>query len=187
VSLGIGLKVAALLRSRGFKVLLTRDADKTVSLAQRVNTTNAYRCADLLISIHANSSQSGMASGIETFCLKQSLFAHRVSMLPTQYRSIVTNQQTARYAYGNLLAESLQKNIVGSVQKINPSVVDRAVKYAVAQMLLGIDIPGALIEVGFLTNKKEAKLLGSTDYHRMLARGIVRGIVLYFKHAQKSG
>jgi len=54
VNLAIGLEVAALLRAGGFQVLLTRDVDKTVSLEQRVNMTNAYRCADLLISIHAN-------------------------------------------------------------------------------------------------------------------------------------
>ena len=181
MSLAIGLEVAALLRAGGFQVLLTRDVDKTVSLEQRVNMANAYRCADVLVSIHANSAQVNTASGIETFCLRPSLFNHRVSMCPVQHRSIITDKLTAQYAYGKRLAESLQKNIVRVVQKKNISVVDRSVKYAVAQMLLGIDIPGALIEVGFLTNKKEARLLGNIHYQKILARGIVRGIVLYFK------
>jgi len=81
----------------------------------------------------------------------------------------------------SVLPSYYKKTLYAMCKKQNLSVVDRSVKYAVAQMLLGIDIPGALIEVGFLTNKKEARLLGNSNYQKILARGIVRGIVLYFK------
>lgn len=54
-------------------------------------------------------------------------------------------------------------------------------KSAVTQVLLGVTIPAALIEVGFLTNKYEAALLNTEEYRFLLADGIVSAVCSYLK------
>jgi N-acetylmuramoyl-L-alanine amidase len=59
-------------------------------------------------------------------------------------------------------------------------VVDRKVKFSVTQLLLGAQMPSVLVEVGFLSNPKEAQLLKSAQYQNVLAQGIVDGIMSAF-------
>ncbi|QLH37967.1 MAG: N-acetylmuramoyl-L-alanine amidase [Defluviicoccus sp.] len=60
-------RLAILLRrDQGVRVVLTRDDDKTVSLAHRVEISNAA-AADLFISIHANSLGDARANAVETY------------------------------------------------------------------------------------------------------------------------
>lgn len=59
-------------------------------------------------------------------------------------------------------------------------MVDRNVKFGVSQVLLGAQMPSALIELGFLSNSKEATLLSDKRYQSELVHGIYNGIVSYF-------
>jgi len=61
------------------------------------------------------------------------------------------------------------------------AVKDRTVKESVSQVLLGTDMPAALIELGFLTNPEETKLLTQPAYQTALAQGICNGIESYLK------
>ncbi|MGE0206925.1 MAG: N-acetylmuramoyl-L-alanine amidase, partial [Candidatus Babeliales bacterium] len=60
-------------------------------------------------------------------------------------------------------------------------VVNRKVKQSIAQVLLGADMPSALIEMGFLSNPLETQLLAKADYQYLLAQGICNGIDSYCK------
>jgi len=64
--LSIALKSAQVLKNHGYKVILTRDTDKFLSLWKRVDIANKSN-ADIFISIHANSFYNNSAHGIETF------------------------------------------------------------------------------------------------------------------------
>jgi len=64
--LSIALKSAQVLKNHGYKVILTRDTDKFLSLWKRVDIANKSK-ADIFISIHANSFYNNSAHGIETF------------------------------------------------------------------------------------------------------------------------
>ena len=66
MTLEISQRVRDILKSRGLKkVLLTRDTDKTLSLADRVEFANS-RNADIYVSIHINASVKTEINGIET-------------------------------------------------------------------------------------------------------------------------
>ncbi len=179
----MGLAVANRLRKQGFKVLLTRSSDKTVSIEQRIQSIVRKQPVDLFLSLHANSTGNKNVSGIETFCLHPSLFYQGTKN--DKIVSILHKNRNYLYKLGITFADCLQKNIVQFAKKMNPSIVDRGVKYSVTRMLLGVNMPGALLEVGFISNKNEAKLLAKSDYQAFLVKGICKGVCSYFKELKK--
>ncbi len=66
LTLDIARRLAAALRGGGFEVVMTRDADETVSLHQRVQRANAAR-GDLFLSIHVNTIPTPVRRGVETY------------------------------------------------------------------------------------------------------------------------
>ena len=66
LNLRIALRLEKHLKSSGFRVVLTRRTDVSVSLARRVRIANRYRRA-IFVSIHCNASTTRSASGLETF------------------------------------------------------------------------------------------------------------------------
>lgn len=179
ISLEIGLQLAQLLRQEGFDVFLTRDTDTERLLDQRTMHAHSSK-ADILVSIHANYACNNCASGIETFCLDTSLLKKKFSTLHGQDDQIVSHIIHANYRKSNTLAHFLQQETVGLIRKKKIAVVNRQVKHAVSQVLLGTTIPAVLIELGFLSNKQEAALLKNKHYQTLLAQGICNGIISYF-------
>ena len=55
--------------------------------------------------------------------------------------------------------------------------IDRKVKHSVSQVLLGVQMPVILVEVGFLSHPKESLLLNDAHYQSCIARGICDGIL----------
>jgi len=133
----------------------------------------------LLISIHANYATNSGAAGIETFCLTPHLFRPRYSTL--QQKEKVLKQQYCRYqGYCNTrLARYIQHHVCDAVRSYYPQVINRHVKHAVAQILLGSYMPSVLIEIGFLSNRQEAHLLVTPTYQQKLAYGIYTGVAAY--------
>lgn len=179
VTMNIGVRVAQLLRAQGIDAVLTRDGDQTIALDERTSFANTHN-AHMLVSIHANAApQSEKISGIETFCLNDALFTSK-NKLGNQWDKTMMHQ---RYAQSHRLAQTLHANTVKAAQQHHTHVVDRRVKHSVAQVLVGSSMPSALIEVGFLSNPHEAKLLQSHLYQSALAYGICTGIISYIKNA----
>ena len=65
ITTDVSLRVAKILRSDGFKVYMTRDEDKTLSLQERVDFAEENN-PDIFVSIHVNSSEGTTATGLET-------------------------------------------------------------------------------------------------------------------------
>ena len=62
---------------------------------------------------------------------------------------------------------------------------DRGVKRARFQVLRDIRCPGALVEIGFISNAAEERNLGSAAYIEKLARGLAEGILNYHRSLSK--
>jgi len=183
INLAIGKKLASLLGKNGFSVVMTRGKDENIALEQRIRMLNQKKNPDLLISIHANSAASSKVAGIETFCLNPSLFKIVQGIQDSRCRCILHKCREIQYKKSERLAQLVQKAAVAAAKKLNPSVVCRGTKHAVARMLLGVNYPGVLVEVGFLTNRQEAALLRSDAYQAVIAQGLLVAINSYFKHA----
>lgn len=175
LTLTLGKHIAQLLKKEGCAVFLTRSTDEFVALDDRTTRANAYADIDLFLSIHANHSPNAKAQGIETFCMKPDL----LKMTYEQRNSLLEQLDSQRYTQAQLLASCVQAEVIAHIQAAQKKVIDRSVKYAVSQILIGSRVPVALIEVGFLSHEQEAHLLADRAYQQLIEQGICKGILKY--------
>ena len=133
--------------------------------------------ADLFVSIHANYAANPKACGVETFCLQPHLLKSGFSQLSDAESSCVTDVFNQRCNMSHKLAQSVQRNLCDTIMPYHDESIDRHVKFSVAQVLLGTQMPSVLVEVGFVSHPKEAALLGSESYQNDVANGIYKGIL----------
>lgn len=165
IALSVSKKLQAELLKKGFEVRMIRSSDVFVPLDERTALTNLITEADLFVSIHCNAATNSQAYGLETY---------HVSSLKgsSDYHSLMNmfaNQ-------GKKLATNIQKSIIKDTV---PIIKNRGVKDAFSQVLMGVEAPAVLIELGFVTHEGEAKNLVSHSYQEQLVEGIVDGIQLY--------
>jgi len=171
LTLKLGRRVAEILRVCGYRVHLTRDRDRYVTLPERCRLQRAAK-SDLFVSIHVNAAADRSLSGIETFVLTPAGAASSSGgkVLHTSFRG---NELDANNL---LLGCSLQRSLLRRT-----GAGDRGVKRARFAVLKDISAPGALVEVGFISNPREERLLNDPAYRERIARGIAEGIVYYHR------
>lgn len=178
VCLQLAHKVAALLRDRGVQTFLTRSDDSDCSFAQRTYAANGQG-VDACVSIHANHAPNKNAHGIETFYCDYSLKTTKFSTLTPVELPLLVSWHNDRTSASKKLAASVHSLLVNAVTQMRSDVLDRSVKKAASQLLLGCQVPAILVEVGFLSNEHEEKLLASDDYQTVIAGGIADGVIAY--------
>ena len=166
IVLKIALRLRAILKGKGYAVIMTRTGDTFPSLKDRTNLCNS-RKPDIFISIHCNSASSKTASGIETFCMTPAGEASSSSSVPEKasQKGNRNDKANARLAY------EIQKSVVRYT-----GAADRGIKYARFFVLKNINCPGVLIETGFLSNHSEERKLGTEYYQNAVAKGIANAI-----------
>lgn len=184
VTLQVGLNVATLLRRKGINTLLTRDRDVFVPLDKRTSCMNMDPSHSIFISIHTNSADNKKASGIETFCLSPPLLKRNFKTMSDYSVRLLEYITLDKYKKSQILATRLHHHLILSACQKNHQLIDRHVKHAVSQILLGTIVPSVLIELGFLSNDQEAALLKNAEYQQALAAGICTGILDYFNSAK---
>ncbi len=157
VTLAVGLLVAAYLDATGINAVLTR---KTAAVPWSQATEGddlQARCdianrakTDMFLSIHCNSLDDPSAHGSESYC----------------------------YAFGGK-GQSLAGFVLVPVAAAL-SITNRGVKAANFEVLRNTDMPAALIEMAFISNPAEEKLLGDPAVQSKLAVAITEGICSYF-------
>ncbi|ADL13313.1 N-acetylmuramoyl-L-alanine amidase family protein [Acetohalobium arabaticum] len=155
VNLDVAKKLASLLKEAGAKIRMTRKEDKYVTLWDRANEANELNC-DIFVSIHANAHQKKKASGSETYVYPGS--------------------------YGDNLV--LAKKVQGSLHE-KLGTPDRGVRFDKFYVLENTTMPSILVEIGFLTNSHEERLLASSSFKQKAAEGMYKGIVDFFSRTGK--
>lgn len=188
LALSIAQKTKKLLQKKGHSVLLTRNEDKDLTLVERSKLAEQLK-ADLFVSIHVNSDGGkGVATGVETFYLNLKEFISPtrrggflfinlkkdLSLLQTIDSYMKSNTQISQQ-----LAELIQSSLIAQLRGQNYSIVDRGIKLDRFRVLLRSQIPAALVEVGFITNSKEALHLMDEKYQQNIAVGIDKGIAKF--------
>ncbi len=190
----IAKELKKILKSRGYKVYMTRDRDKFVKLSRRTQYANK-KSADIFISIHANAvdkKNAYKASGIECYFLSPSR-SSRAKKVAAQENSADLSDMNkyGKNSYLNLLnhhnilasnklAIDLQRGMLGSLNKKYNGVKDGGVREGPFWVLVGAQMPSVLVEVGFISNPKEAKRLVDSQYRKIMAKGLADGIERYF-------
>jgi N-acetylmuramoyl-L-alanine amidase len=181
INFAVGMQLTRMLKKKGHEVCLIRDKDEYVALDKR--TERALKCgpADVLISLHSNSAGIEKVHGIETFCHIPKLFKSQIKYGLNTPMNAVTVHDDIIHRKSNLLAKAVHSNILSRARTQKKDLIDRKIKHTVSQVLLGSDMPSILIELGFLTNTKEARMLKENAYQKTLADGITQGLDAYFK------
>ena len=173
IVLAIGKKLEKLLVSSGFRVCMTRNSDTFIPLDHRTTCANDCTRPSLFISLHANSSPKPASSGVETYCLSSKLFN---SCLRTSIDVLIDPLMDDHYCKSNEFAKSLHTALVDQLHQQYPDIVDRKVRPAVAQVLVGTTMPSTLVELGYLSHNQEANRLKDAEYQHIIAQGICNGI-----------
>nr|WP_207734785.1 N-acetylmuramoyl-L-alanine amidase CwlD [Romboutsia sp. 1001713B170207_170306_H8] len=166
INLAITLKLKELIESSGGLVILTRnddsslyeeDSNKTIRQKYNENLRNRKKIvdeseADMFVSIHLNAFQESKYSGAQTF-----------------------------YPSGKEESKGLATYIQQELKRVVDNSNDRVIKPRDNIYLLKeTTMPSVLIECGFLSNEKEAKLLSEDEYQERISWAIYAGIQKYF-------
>ena len=172
VNLKITKKVKELLEASGAMVILTRNDDtslyteqvgKTIRQKYNENLKNRKKIiqessADMFISIHLNKFQESKYYGAQTF-----------------------------YPAGKEDDKQLATYIQGELKRVVDKTNNRKIKSTNDIYLIkDNEIPSTLIECGFLSNDKEAKLLNDEEYQDQIAWAIYVGIQKYFSETEQN-
>jgi len=158
-SLAVTKKLQKILTNAGAKVVMTRETDRDVygpnaddrqELSARVKVGQRARNAQIFLSIHCNAFSNAEAHGMETYHFPGSDRGKRLATL--------LNQELA--AAGALF--------------------NRGVKQANFYVLRHSSMPASLVELAFITNPAEEKLLGDPAYQERLAQALAKGLDRYF-------
>ena len=172
-TLDTAVRLKLLLEKRGLEVVLTREKDTFVELADRPAAANKLK-ADLFISLHYNGGAKGDASttGIETYCLTP---AGQYSTNKASGRADITAEPGNRFDTFNLL---LAWNVQRSVLKATGGE-DRGVRRSRFAVLRPLNCPGILVEGGFISSRAEGAQIANAAYRQKLAEAISEGVVAY--------
>jgi len=192
VTLELARELRRRLEDRGFRVLMTRDGDETVSLEERTARAEGAG-ADVFVSLHANASRRRGAWGIETYILDASHERHALQVAaresgvrPDQLDALQRAMAELRVGelshYSSELARQVQAEVVTGVRKVFGSARDLGVKPGPFHVLFLSGAPSILVEVGFLTNRQEARRLRSRFYRAVVAERIARALSRYRSH-----
>ena len=183
-------------KQKGIKVIYTRKDDRFIELKSRAKIANQAD-ADLFISIHCDAFTSPKAYGAGTFVLG----LHRTKdnfRIAQKENSVIFLEEDYETTYDGfdpnnpesvisllLMQETYQGQSIEAANTIQKSFVsnlnrkDRTVKQAGFLVLRETYMPSVLVEVGFLTNKKEGQYLNSKKGQQEMATTITKAILNY--------
>jgi len=157
-----------ILITAGFKVIMIRETDVFVALPEQAARANRAG-ADLLLNIHYNAALEVEANGVETYCLTPAGATSTNGGSPTP-RSPGHRQDM----FNPLLAYQIHKSLTSTC-----GLQDRGLRRAAFQVLREINMPGVLIECGFLSNPQDAQKITNPAQRNAVARAIVDGILSF--------
>ena len=198
VTLGIALYLEKLLKGAGIPTYLTRSKDEFVYLENRTNFAN-QKNGFVFISLHANSvlNHRPSAEGIETFVLSSKYIGasardvadreNRASRAHPEVDAdlaliIADLEESANIKYSLDFADIVQKKLVNYLKLEN-----RGVKQAPFVVLKGANMVAVIVEVGFISNPKEEKLLKTSKFRENAAQALFEAIKYYIETTPDNG
>jgi N-acetylmuramoyl-L-alanine amidase len=193
IVLAVAKKLKTQLNGRGYKVFLTRDKDVFLNLDTRAGIAEKNH-ADLFISLHANANPSRNMKGFSVYTLSKTASDEEAQKLADAENAAdkieVDGFERFEPNIRNALS-ALQQHAVAELSvEFAAGVCTTFKKAGVAQQpganlrqapfaVLRSTIPGALVELGYLSNAAEEKLLNGGAHQDKLVTAIARAIGRY--------
>jgi N-acetylmuramoyl-L-alanine amidase len=198
VTLRIALYLEKLLKNEGIPTYLTRSKDEFVYLENRTNFAN-QKNGFVFVSLHANSvlNHRPSAKGIETFLLSSKYIgasardvADRENRASRAHPEVDTDlaliiadlEESANIKYSFDFADIIQKKLVEYLKLEN-----RGIKQAPFVVLKGANMAAVIVEVGFISNPKEEKLLKTNKFRENAAQALFEAIKYYVENTPDNG
>ncbi len=179
-------------RTGRYRVRLTRESDAYVALYRRVAIARQAD-ADLFISLHADAGADPATRGASVYTLSEQGAGravreftrgenwHRSLNLPGRDPSVdrILLDMTQR-ATQNRSAQ-LARTLLGELESADHPMLRRSHRDAGLAVLLAPDVPAVLLEMGFITNPEDERMLNDSRARRRLMRAVADGIDRYFR------
>lgn len=184
INLSVALKLRDYLKKAypDKSILMTRSTDVFLTLAQRTEIANSVKLKEneaiLYVSVHVNSSFNESVTGFEVWYLSPEYRRQVLSAQPAGEEAsilpILNSMTEEEYTTESILmARFIMNGIAAQAGNLSKA---RGIKEEEWFVCRNSKMPSVLIELGFLTNKKEGLLLSDEKYLQKLALGIYNGL-----------
>ncbi|MBK8012838.1 MAG: N-acetylmuramoyl-L-alanine amidase [Deltaproteobacteria bacterium] len=199
IVLAIALAARRALAADGYRVVLTRNDDRHVELADRIDLANRKGAA-AFVSIHGNFSPVSSRRGVETYVLsaaasdETSLTLAHLENEGEVFDRIVDedafgggavdrDQADLRFILSDLVrmnahqeSGALALNVQDSVGRLDGFGPSRGLRQAPFRVLKGARMAAVLVEVGYLSNKRQGAFLATQNAQNAAGTAIARGV-----------
>lgn len=194
ITLSAAKELKIILENKGYSVYLTRNKDVFIPLRQRIKIAQNYK-ADLFMSLHADSALNRSATGLSVYTLSDTASDKEAAALAERENKadiiggidlggntkevndiLISLSQTDSRNKSSKYASYL----VGEMSRI-VKLRKNTHRFAGFAVLKAPDIPSALLEMGYLSNRTEEANLKTEKYRRRIANSAANAIDKYFK------
>lgn len=197
ITLAMAKELKVILEKEGYKVHLTRSTDIFIPLRDRVKIARKYN-ADLFMSIHADSAVNRSAKGLSVYTLSETASDKEAAALAERENKadVVAGLNLLEHSkeVSDILINLAQRETMNRssefasfmVQEMRKSVKlrDNTHRFAGFAVLKAPDVPSVLLEMGYISNRTEERLLKQKDYRRKLAVSTSKAVEKYFDNMQ---
>ncbi|UCH73221.1 MAG: N-acetylmuramoyl-L-alanine amidase [Rhodospirillales bacterium] len=200
ITLAVANAVKQRLEESGrYRVVMTRSRDEFLELRERVEVAHA-NSGDLFLSLHADTHPKGVTRGASVYTLSQKASDKEAAALAAKENNADTiagtridpaaysdetidilrdlqRRQTDRQSvvFARMLTGQLEKNDVGLARR-------KAHRFAGFVVLKSPTVPSVLVELGYLSNASDRKMLQTSRFRSRVANAILAASDEYFKH-----
>src|SRR4030043_1995230 len=200
IVLKVGQKLVHLLnQNKEIQAFLTRKGDYFIPLEERIKIAREYG-ADLFVSLHTDGSFNPQARGSSVYCLSRSGATDQVAKILADKENMSNilggaflrpaafakdpnlNQILLDLMQNNSMKESfrLAEALLEDIKTINPL---KYLSYRQANFIVlkAPDIPSILVEMAFITNREDERLLNREEFQEKMAKNLATSIKKYFR------
>ena len=188
---------AELEKNGSYKVYLTRSTDVFIPLRERVKIARRHN-ADLFLSIHADSIRNRNTKGLSVYTLSETASDREAAALAERENKadVIAGLDFSDHTkeVADILINLAQRETMNRssefaaflVREMKKSVklVDNTHRFAGFAVLKAPDVPSVLLEMGYLSNSSEERLLKQKSYRKKLATSASRAINNFFDNMQ---
>jgi len=194
ITLEVARRLRGLIENRlGIRVVLTRDDDRAVSLDERAALANNSK-ADLFLSLHANAALVPGVSGAEVFhaqldresedALRSADEGVTLPVLGGGSRKIdVIRWDLAQARHIN--ASEMFAGMLEEDLRAHVTMGPRPLQDGPLRVLMGADMPAALVEMAYLTNPEQAAMAKTEAYQTSLTQGIYDAVLRFRSYLEE--
>jgi N-acetylmuramoyl-L-alanine amidase len=189
-NLAAALDLRTALQKRGYRVVMTRQTDVFLPLAERVKIAREAK-ADLFISVHSDADPKGQAKGATVYTLSQRGNQRARAIMDGQDWNVDLGPARPSFGVSNILLDLTQRETNGNSADFAEDVLSRlsglapltskTPKRAGFFVLLAPDVPAVLLEMGYVTHPTDEKRLASASQRRTLMDAMAASVDDYFQ------